>query len=171
MDIKKPSKHNAILTATTVGGAAVGAMLSEGVFSLLHNGTQDAIAGADNSKSIKRGVIAVGGGVLAAFVSGTDALSQAIKGAGLGMAVAQSVKLVSEIAAKSPMVQSYATGGKAKMFIAKSLGLNFSCDSAVALQGARRRHRALRAAEDVQFAEIMENSFQPQGLDAIFQSS
>jgi len=172
MDIKKPSQKSAIETASYIGGAAGGAMLSEGVFSLVHDPAKDAITGSDTAKIVKRGAIIVGGTLLAAYVTGTSVLASVVKGAGAGMAVNQTVRLVADIAAKSSKAQTLATGSKAQQFLAKTIGLSCPSDfgngQQFALQGAHRRSKrrsGMHGVEEVYIPEIMA---QRVGLESIY---
>ncbi|RZL47076.1 MAG: hypothetical protein EOP00_13030 [Pedobacter sp.] len=143
--IKKPTQKSAIETASLIGGGVGGAMLSRGAFALVHDDSTNPATGTNWTKIGKRVAGIVAGAGLAMFVKADDALSNAAKGAGVGIALAQGLDLITDISASNSKTAVLATStSKTDKFLAKSLGL--SCPGDVNFL-ARPRRRALRMPE------------------------
>jgi hypothetical protein len=150
MKFKNPQGKEIGAFGTVLAGVVIGAMLSDGVVSLIHTPT----AGADATTAkkeetmllAKRGAIIVASGYAGAGISGTDTTSVLAKSACYGMAGKQTINVVSSLAGKNAKLADTST--KAKRFIASTLGLACPDASSTAnswMNGSRSRKRhALR---------------------------
>lgn len=129
-------------------GIVAGAMVSDGVVSLLH--TPKAAAGTAEAKKesnmllVKRAGVIAASGYAGAGVQGTDTTSVLVKAACYGMAAKQGLNIVKDLAATNPKMADTST--PTKKFIASAVGL--ACPSASANtwggMNASRRRRPLR---------------------------
>lgn len=148
MKFKTPSKSSAISATATVAGAIVGGAASRGAFGAMHK-ADDAIDAASvkkqrNAALLKHGAIAVAGILLSSCVTSDDAMSKAVKGAGIGMAVTQGLEIVKELSKDNAELQN--PSSKAKKFIADSVGLGCGCGQSGLNAARKRRVPRLRAA-------------------------
>lgn len=147
MKFKNPDGKKIGALGIMVAGVIAGAMVSDGVVSLLH--TPKAAAGTAEAKKetnmllLKRAAIVAGAGYAGAGIEGTDTNSVLVKAVCVGMATKQGLNIVKDFAATKPSLADTST--PTKKFFAASLGLN--CPGTPATQwgmnGSRRR-RALR---------------------------
>ncbi len=113
-------------------GIVAGAMVSDGVVSLLH--TPKAAAGSAEAKKeanmllLKRGGVIAASGYAGAGIEGTDTTSVLVKAACYGMAAKQGLNIVKDLAATNPKMADTST--PTKKFIASAVGL--ACPSASA---------------------------------------
>lgn len=132
MKFKKPSEQNVTSTAVMTGGAIIGGMVSKGAFGALHTPTNSKDAATvkkdQNTALMKRGALIIAGTVLAMCVDGNDAGANAVKGAGVGMAVAQGLEVIKTLAERNGVATASASTSKAKKFVANSLGLGCPCN-------------------------------------------
>lgn len=116
MKIKKPTKKTMTNTAATGVGVVVGIKVSKAAESFLS---------AKNETFAKVGVAVVGAG-LAMGVEGADAVSHAVRGAGLGMLIDQGVKALDKavngkIPADSKVLKSMFPGGTTTSTLSPSI--------------------------------------------------
>lgn len=132
MKFKKPSEQNVTSTAVMTGGAIVGGMVSKGAFGALHTPITSTDAAAikkdQNTALMKRGALIIAGVALAMCVDGNDTGANAVKGAGVGMAVAQGLEVIKTIAERNGVANASAATSKTKKFVAHSLGLGCPCN-------------------------------------------
>lgn len=171
--IKKPTQKSAIETASLIGGGVGGAMLSRGAFAAIHDDATNPKTGVNYTKIGKRVVaIAIGAG-LAMFVKADDVMSSGVKGVGAGVAIAQSLDLITDLSATNPKMNALATSSKkTDKFLAKSLGLACPSDPQFALGRPRAKRRGMNGADMEIPAVLTENSYGSpvKSLDAVFQS-
>lgn len=132
MKFKKPSEQNVTSTAVMTGGAIVGGMVSRGAFGALHSPTNAADDATkkkeENTALMKRGALIIAGVALAMCVDGNDTGANAVKGAGVGMAVAQGLEVIKTLAERNGVANASAATSKTKKFVANSLGLGCPCN-------------------------------------------
>lgn len=132
MKFKKPSEQNVTSTAVMTGGAIVGGMVSKGAFGALHTPTTSTDAATvkkdQNTALMKRGALILAGAAIAMCIDGNDAGANAVKGAGVGMAVAQGLEVIKTLAERNGVATASASTSKAKKFVANSLGLGCPCN-------------------------------------------
>lgn len=171
--IKKPTQKSATETASQFGGGVVGAMLSRGVLSVIHDDATNPASGLNKGKLMKQGILAVAGLAGSMFINPTDVLGHIAKGALQGMAVMQGVDAAATYAASTNKAATLTTSGsKSDKFIAKSLGLACPGDNVYGM-GRPRSRRALRSAVVEIPRELSANGYQAnvKSLDAIFQTA
>ncbi len=148
MKFTKPSLKGAETAGAFIAGAVGGSVVSKGVFGLIHEAK--AVTEADKKKEanmalLKRLGLAAVGVVLVASVSSDDTTSQAVKGAGIGMASTQIVEAVtgyfksSDAGAK---LTAKAATSKASKFAANALGLACPCEQSGLGKPRKRSYRS-----------------------------
>ena len=133
MKVKKPSEQSVKDTIALAGGVVVGQMASKGLFGLVHtplpSGSVDAAAikKDENTAMLKRAGILLLGGALAASLVGNDAATTAARGAATGLAVAQGLDLIAQLAKKSNVTPEASATTAAQKFLARAVGLGCPC--------------------------------------------
>ena len=125
MKFGKLSKKKGIDFAALSAGAVGGAMASNGLVGVVVKST-------DSKKKVLgiRGGVALAAGLAGTSLEGTDTLSTVVKGALIGVAVAQTLEVVKTLAADSPSIKTgIAATTKAQKFVASAVGLGCACGS------------------------------------------
>ncbi|MXN90162.1 hypothetical protein GR160_02900 [Flavobacterium sp. Sd200] len=142
MEFKTPSGSAITDPLATAGGAVAGAMLSKATVGLIHNpvASEDAetIKKDENALLFKRAGLTAVGLAAAMFITGKDGLTTAAKGAGIGIAVVQSLEIIKVLASRGGVTADPAAS-KAKKALANAVGLGCPCNGG--LNASRRRRR------------------------------
>lgn len=129
-----------VFTAETVGndaptvlGGVTGAMLGRGLTAVIAKPAGTVPTDADNTKkTVVNLVMAVGGLVLYSYAGSAMEGMQGnlVKGAGIGIAVDNTVQLISGLMNKSETIKAkLATDTTANRFLRSAVGLNCPCDN------------------------------------------
>jgi len=148
---------NAPVVLAAVGGAMVGRGLTHVIAKPA--GVTPTQAELDK-KMYVQGVMAVGGYLGYSVIDGNDTMAEAASGACLGIAIDNTITVVSTLLNKSTAITTALkakdtdskTIAAAKDFGAAALGLACPCDTTMAYQPAqlnRSRHRSLRMPNDI----------------------
>ena len=115
MKIGKISIANISQEAVSFGGAVLGGAVSDGAMAII----------PAEHKTVARYGMTGGGILLASVVKGKDSLSQALKMAGIGIAVKQGLAVIREFAEGQITIDETSTASK---FVGGAVGLACPCD-------------------------------------------
>ncbi len=145
MKFKKPSTIALTDSASMIGGAIAGGMLSNGVMGLVSKPSASADPVVQkkerNMDMIKRIAFAVVTGYGAASIDGSDNAAKAAKGACMGAALVQVSEVIKSLAHNSSAIKTgQAAVTTTQKFVSNGLGLGCACNNE-GLGKARRRNR------------------------------
>lgn len=112
------------------GGAIGGAMLSEGIVSVVGKVSATPTTAELNKRKLVRVALAGLGIVACAVAQGKDSASAALQGAGLGVAAVNTMALVSDLVKNNATItQKLAADTTANRFLKGTLGLGCPCEA------------------------------------------
>lgn len=165
MKFQKPSEQSLKDTVASAGGVVVGSMASKAVFGMIHNpdATTDPTQQKKNSNKgmIIRGVLAAAGFAIAASLDGKDAMTNAAKGAAIGLGAHQTLELIATVAAKSNVPSESTAKTTAGKMLARAVGLGCPCNEVAMATGLGNPAQSMRY--DLSIPSYADNDYRPFG--------